>query len=443
MNKTVGIIAEYNPFHKGHEYHIRRSKEMTGAKYCIVVMSGDYVQRGQAALVNKYERTKWALDHGADLVLELPVPLCCASAEYFAKGGVRILNDTSCVDFLSFGSECGDIEALDKISSILENEDETFKAAMQDGLKNGLSFPVARATALECTLREKPLDSLDPEDAARILKDPNNVLALEYIRALSHFESVIRPVTVKRQGAAYNDDEPDIFYKNGRNENDTTGYDVSDKVEEFVSASAIRKALKDMGSAYIRDAVPQDVYETLTASPLLFDDDLSGLIHYRLLTSRNTRGDYTSFGDISIELSNRMENHLTDYTILSEFISLLKTRNYTHSRISRALLNILLDIYKYDLNGIKRRDYGTGYAILLGFKKDSGELLSAIKEKGTLKLITKQSDLREINDSEIRRFMEINLCSSAIYNCLIKGKYGSDPKALAYGDHAAFSPIVI
>ena len=425
MDKTVGIIAEYNPFHKGHEYHIRRSKEMTGAKYCIVVMSGDYVQRGQAALVNKYERTKWALNHGADLVLELPLPLCCASAEYFAKGGVRILNDTGCVDYLSFGSECGDIDALVQISSILENEDDTFKAVMQDGLKNGLSYPAARAAALECTLREKPLDSLDPENAVSILRDPNNVLALEYIRALSHFESGIKPVTVKRQGAAYDDDN------------------VSDKVDGYASASAIRKALREKMPVDIRDAVLQDVYETLTASPLLFDDDLSGLIHYRLLTSRNTRGDYTSFADISTELSNRMENHLTDYTILSEFIGLLKTRNYTHSRISRALLNILLDIYKYDLSGIKRRDYGTGYATLLGFRKDSGELLSAIKEKGKLKLITKQSDLKEINDSEIRRFMEMNLCSSAIYDCLIKGKYGSDPKALAYSDHAAFSPIVV
>lgn len=425
-DKTVGIIAEYNPFHKGHEYHIRRSKEMTGAKYCIAVMSGDYVQRGQAALVNKYERTKWALDHGADLVLELPVPLCCASAEYFAKGGVRILNDTGCTDFLSFGSECGDIDTLSKISGILKNENDGFKETMQNGLKNGLSYPAARAAALEDIVKSDTSLSLDPAGAVKILDNPNNVLAMEYLDAIAHFSSAIKPVTVKRQGAAYGDDSMEI-----------AGTD-------FASATAVRKALKDMGPAdAVSSALPNDVYEALKTSPMLFDDDISGFIHYRLLTATNTKCDYTSYAEISRELSNRIENNLSAYTVLGEFIELLKTRNYTYSRISRALLNIMLDVYGFDLDGLKRMDYGTGYATLLGFRKEAGELLSEIKEKGKLKLITRRADIAEISDSKIRRYVEMNLCASDIYDCIIKSKYGSDPKSHAYDTHNAFSPVIL
>ncbi len=429
-DKTVGIIAEYNPFHKGHEYHIRRSKEITGADRCIVVMSGDYVQRGQAALVNKYERAKWALSHGADLVLELPVPFCCASAEYFARGGVRILNDTGCVGHLSFGSECGDLDTLLKIAAVLEAETENFKAALHEGLQRGLSYPAARAEALKLSLKDELTGELT--DASAIINSPNNVLALEYLMALRHFNFEIMPVTIKRQGADYHDE---------RIEAAISGTD-------FSSATAIRKVLKENTSAEketecLSNSLPQDVYKDLLAAPLLFDDDLSGLVHFALLTRANVRGDYTSYGDVSKELSNRIENHLPEYSSLSGFTELLKTKNHTYSRISRSLLNILLDIRKDDLELLKLKDYGLGYATVLGFRKEAVDLMTEIKENGNLRLITKRSELRELKEHDERRFFEMNLRASDIYDCLIRNKYGVSDPAFAYDGHGAFSPVIL
>ena len=174
--KIVGLITEYNPFHNGHEYHIQQAKKITGADYCIAVMSGNYVQRGAPAFLPKHLRADMALRSGCDLIIELPVCYATGSAEYFAKGAISILNNLGCVDFICFGSECGEYNKLEKIASLLAEEPEDFKSLLQNNLKSGKTFPLARQQALKDYLNDDSLDC--------ILEEPNNILGIEYIKAL-------------------------------------------------------------------------------------------------------------------------------------------------------------------------------------------------------------------------------------------------------------------
>ncbi|MBR4277086.1 MAG: nucleotidyltransferase family protein, partial [Lachnospiraceae bacterium] len=193
-----GIIAEYNPFHNGHIAHLEKTKEQTNADYTIVAMSGNFVQRGAPAVVDKYVRTKMALEGGADLVLEIPTCYSTSSAEYFASAGVALLDKIGVVDYLSFGSESGDIEILNHIASILLEEPPEFSEYMQRYLREGYTYPLARNNAL--IQYENSLF-----DATRVLESPNNILAIEYIKAILRRESTITPFTIKRQGSNYHD----------------------------------------------------------------------------------------------------------------------------------------------------------------------------------------------------------------------------------------------
>ena len=185
--KTAGIIAEYNPFHTGHQYHIEQTRAITGADFIIVVMSGDFVQRGAPAFLSKLVRTKMALLGGADLVLELPASCSCQSAEYFAYHGVSLLHALGCVDFLSFGSECGDITQLRQAADFLTMESDAYKKYLRSLLQSGCSYPTARAKAAA---------ALHPENAgfSTILDSPNNILGIEYLKALKRLKSAILPV---------------------------------------------------------------------------------------------------------------------------------------------------------------------------------------------------------------------------------------------------------
>ena len=190
--KTVGIIAEFNPLHNGHKYLLDEAKRLSGADFCIVVMSGNFVQRGSPALLDKYTRTQMALLNGVDLVIELPVIYATASAEYFARGAVRLLDKLGVVDIITFGSECGNIELLKKAATELTEETPDFKKNLQDNLKKGLSFPKARSQAIG-----KQGDG----------SEPNNILGIEYIKALNYWDSSITPTTIERKGSGYHDEQ--------------------------------------------------------------------------------------------------------------------------------------------------------------------------------------------------------------------------------------------
>ena len=174
--KIVGLITEYNPFHNGHKYHIEKAKEITGAEYVIAVMSGDFVQRGAPAVMPKHLRAEMALHGGCDMIIELPVRYATGSAEYFASGAISILDGLGCVDAICFGSECGDYASLEKIAKVLADEPDDYKLLLQNNLKAGYSFPVARQIALENYFHDDKLNA--------VIKEPNNILGIEYIKAM-------------------------------------------------------------------------------------------------------------------------------------------------------------------------------------------------------------------------------------------------------------------
>lgn len=236
--KVVGIVAEYNPFHNGHRYHIEEARKCTGADFVVVVMSGDFVQRGEPAVIDKYHRTEMALSQGADLVLELPAAFACASAEYFATGAVSLLHALGCVDTLCFGSECGHLDLLEEIADLFIQEPSEYKEYLKTALKSGYSFPAARDEALKEYFAE---DLVKTAQIASVLSAPNNILGIEYIKALKVLGSSIRPVTITRMGQGYHE---------------TTFSD------SFCSATALRRLLETPNTApgCMQSQVPEAVF---------------------------------------------------------------------------------------------------------------------------------------------------------------------------------------
>lgn len=406
--KVVGIITEYNPFHNGHKYQIENLKKRTGADYCIVVMSGNFLQRGVPALCSKYDRARMALSCGVDLVLELPTLWATSSAELFAKGGVSVLANTGVVTHLGFGAETDDLELLRTVSSILKEEPSEYTTALRDALRQGEAFPVARAKAL-CSV----LNGYSDIYLEEVLSSPNNILALEYLKALPEH---ITPVLVQRKGAGYHDTSMDT---------------------ELPSASAIREALfstKPDTSAgnvsvdMLATAMPEKAYEVLQGciaqNALINTADLSEILGYRLLSL--SREELPVFADCSEELANTISNRLSNYQGFDTFCQELKSKNYTYTRISRTLLHILLNIKEKDIEIGRQAGYAP-YLRVLGFRKESSELLSAIKKEAQTPLITKVADYTSYFDNHTNPLMELDLYASALYQQILTTRKGVAP----------------
>ena len=397
--KTVGIIAEYNPFHNGHAYQIAMAKKMTGADYCIVVMSGNFVQRGIPAIMDKYLRTQSALNNGADLVLELPVYYAASSAEYFASGAVALLDKLGVTDTLCFGSECGDIEILSALSEALLTETPEFKQILKRQMKSGASYPQARNHALSVTAPH--LTGTLP-----VLQSPNNILGLEYIKALKKRQSRIQPYTLNRLGADYH----------------TASLEAS-----YSSALAIRESIRQRKDIqYIQDQVPSTVYDLMERAfghtfPIL-PDDLSTLLPYKLLLEQ--KDSYTSYLDIDTSFSDRLSRMLSSYTDHASFCDQLKTKNMTYTRVSRNLLHILLNIYQKDMDSFCKEDY-IYYARLLGFKKEAESLLSLIKERSTIPFLSKLADADSVlQQKNGLKMLAADIRAAHIYSLLTQQKFG-------------------
>ena len=364
---AAGIIAEYNPFHNGHEYHIRRTREETGADFIVVAMSGNFVQRGAPALIDKYRRTKSALLSGADIVLQIPPSYSLASAEGFAEGAVSLLMSTGVIQYLSFGTEAGSLSDLNKIARILADESAEFKKSLQKHLKSGIPFPNARARALiDCCPGMSGITELT--------SSPNNILAIEYLKSLIRYRSTIKPVTIKRFGAGYND--PYVPGQAG------------------ISAKAIREAVSygsynDSMSEYMPEDSFNSIKEAIEKKQVLTEDDFSEMIIYKLISERQQG--YTKYLDVSDDLSDRIVNNLDKYTGFSNFCNLIKTRDKTYTRVSRALFHILLGIKdkeeaSYDYTG------RCPYIRILGFRKNAESLVSDMKSSSSVPIITGYTD---------------------------------------------------
>lgn len=413
--KIVGLITEYNPFHNGHEYHIQKSKEVTGADAVIVVMSGNFVQRGAPAIMPKHLRAKVALKSGASLVLELPVCFSTGSAEYFAQGAVALLDSLGCVDSLCFGSECGEIDSLTRIAQVLADEPEDYRLILRSYLKEGIAFPRARERALSDYLKDRSL--------SRILSSPNNTLGVEYIKALIRLKSSIRPYTILRKDSRYHADTLE-----------TDG--------GFSSATAIRKLLlfsgsslrTDMDTPYdepklssvltrLEDHVPPECVSLLERTHLIrypvYSNDFSLLVKYQLM--QESRGTLTRYADISEELANRIMKHLNDFQNFDQFCDLLKTKEVTYSRISRALLHVILGI-RSSLFEQLREDRMVHYARMLGFVRKDREVLSLIKNRSSVPLIPKLSDMDALSERG-EQMLHLDIFASNLYESVISNKF--------------------
>ena len=394
MNVTA-IISEYNPLHKGHLYHIETARKETNADFVITIMSGNFVQRGTPAVLDKYIRAEAALKSGVDLVLELPVMYATASAEYFALGGVSLANTLGCVTHLSFGSEYGQAEKFMTAANLLLNEPEEMKLPLKEALKEGLSYPAARAYAVKVS---------HPE-LADVLDDPNNILGVEYCKALLKLKSRIQPHTIKRQGQNYHSEDTHCG---------------------FASATGIRKlwsnsdsknteALKEQLAPAIFDSVSTHLnYQPLT------EDDFSMLLRYKLITEN--RAHLTEYFGVSKELSSRIYKHLNEFESFSSFAELLKTKNITRTAINRALLHILLDVKASDVQEVTKRGC-VDYVRVLGFRKETAPLLKMISNIPEIPLITNLSDAPVLCKTDIQADQIYQIGASHKYNSLYKNEY--------------------
>lgn len=407
--KVTGIIAEYNPFHKGHAYHIRRTRELTGADYIITVISGDYVQRGMPALMDKYLRCEMALSQGADLVLELPVAYATASAESFAMGAVSLLDKLGVTDFLCFGSECGDLEKLSYLARHLKEESPAFSEAIQSELKAGQPYPLARQRAIEIC-RQIPGALSQPEEMTcdeiqSLLNEPNNILALEYLKSLQRRNSTIKPLTIKRESSGYHDTSADT---------------------ELVSATAIRSLYQTGELSQLAGTVPSSVLEILEREYQrrfpIFADDFSMCLYYRLLMEKERNVSLSYYQDVSRELGLRIYNELPSYEGYEAFCMHIKTRQYTLTRINRSLLHILLNIKGKDYQFYSMHDF-IPYIRVLGFREASGALLSAIKKSCPVPLITKMADADRRLNTCGRKMLSQEVFASNLYRKMQENKF--------------------
>ena len=401
--KTAGIIVEYNPFHNGHLYHLQRAREIAGADYIVAVMSGDFVQRGEPSLLDKYVRARMALLCGADLVLELPVPFATGSAGDFAAGAVSLLDKLGVVDALCFGSECGRMEPLLSLARLLAAEPLSFSHTLKQGLRQGLSYPQARARALF---------SLSDARDLPLLSSPNNILGLEYCIALLRRNSAIRPVTLPRRGNGYHD--PDL----------TDG----GKGAAFSSAFAIRRALRTFLSGEKKDPPLSDPFSWLLSSvpealhPLwrtllgenrfLFSADFTPFLKYRILCGASSG--FSSCADVSRELSGKLQKIGTEFLDWDDLCRRLKTKELTYTRISRALCHILLSIGQDDLMRARAADF-VPYARILGLRRSATELLSSIKKNSSIPLIAKLADAPRQLSHEALALLQSDILAADLY----------------------------
>lgn len=391
--KTVGIIAEYNPFHNGHKYQIEQARKITGADYCIVVMSGNFVQRGEPAVFDKYTRTKMALSEGADLVFELPVCFATSSAELFAASAVSLLDHLGCTDFLCFGSECGSLPQLSAIADILSQEPVPFRSCLQDLLRQGHTYPEAMSKAYEYYAKNLYSGETEVSFDQSLFTEPNNLLAIEYLKTCKRRNSSIIPITIPRKGQAYHATQAD---------------------EPFSSASAIRNSIASgADNVQLSKWIPASALSQIRCKQALQADDFSALLD----TFRIYEKDYARYAGISHDFSNRLLSFSLTPMTFSDLARKIKTRQYTYSYISRGLLHLLLQIKKEDIELGKSSDY-TPYLRILGVRKDATYLLRRIKAHTDLPLINK------LADAAPNRLLELDIQAAHLYRSVLYHKTG-------------------
>jgi len=383
--KTLGIITEYNPFHNGHLYHLSKAKEITGADYVVAVMSGNFLQRGEPAIINKWARAKMALNTGVDLVIELPFVFSTQDANGFAFGAVKLLDSLQIIDFLCFGCETDNLNILYSISNFLHTEPQKYKELILHNSKNGYEFPRVRAQAL-CEYHRifgiDGLEKISPLELNKLLKHPNNILALEYLKHLINLKSKIKPIAIKRIGA---------------------GYHQKNIKGKFSSATSIRNEILNSLSSpktdlfmlndKIKSTIPQSGFPVLEKElregrgPITSDS----YRQYILATLRRmSLEDISRIQGVTEGLENRIKKASLKSFTVEQLINSIKTRRYTRTKIQRIILHLMTNLSKKDVKTFNR--CGPLYARILGFSNKGKSLLRAIKKSSTTPLISKLSN---------------------------------------------------
>lgn len=396
--EICGIVTEYNPFHNGHQRHIAESIQTANADCVIAVMSGNFVQRGEPAIIDKFARTKMALLNGVDMVLELPVYYATAGAEHFARAAVSVLENCGIVGSICFGSESGDITALKAVAHKLLNEDGEFKSTLKQALSKGVSYPKARQAALE---RCGGLTEL-------ALNEPNNILAIEYLKAIELLSSPIVPYTIKRQGAHYHSEN------------------ISS--ENIASATAIRKTILNAPTDALCGVMPQNCLDILrneinSGNITRSIDEFSDIFHYIVATTDSDI--LKNIADVDEGLENRIIACAQSRYLISDIASAVKTKRYVLTKIKRALLHIILSITKEDFNYFNADGYSQ-YIRVLGFRKQSEHLLTLLHEKAKLPVITNLKYADRLLCESAKRMLQKEIEATQIYQAAMK-KNNAEP----------------
>ena len=389
---VLGIIAEYNPFHNGHLYHLLKSKEEAKADFTIAIIGGNFTQRGEASLVDKWTKAEMALANGVDLVIELPTLYSTSSAENFADGAIKILDSLKIVDTISFGTETEDLNKLNNIANVLHNEPKEFKAILDEKLKKGLSFPKAREEALVKYLNNPTYSSL--------ISSPNNILAVEYLKALKKYKSKIKPICIKRKSA---------------------GHLSFDYTGEVTSATAIRKLVNDNDLKKAKKFLTPSSYTILTEEFKKghYVKDISIFERIMIYNLRNMSIDeIADLPDVSEGLENLIKKAANSCNSIDEFINIVSSKRYTETRIRRILLYSLLKITKKDMSLSKKT---LPYIRVLGFNNNGKKLISQIsKVNSKINIIT-----------SVKKFTDVNT-NKSLLNLLDKDIYSTNVYTLGY-----------
>ena len=387
MNKILAIVAEYNPFHNGHLYHLQKSKKIINPDYSICIMSGNFCERGDTSIIDKWSKTEVALKCGFDMVIELPTLYSISSAENFAEGALKILDVFGDDVTLSFGSECGDIITLNHVSDVLSNEPEEFKTILSHELSKGLSYPKARENALLLYLN-------DVRKYANILSSPNNILGIEYLKAIKRLNSKVKPFTIQRIDSGYN----------------------SMKIKDrLASATAIRELINN--NKNIKKLVPSPSYNmiinNLKKGKLV--NDISVFEKEIIYTLRKMSiAEIANLKDVSEGLENSIKQAANSCNNLEDLINLVKSKRYTRSRIQRILLYSILNITKKDIqNSYKVKPY----VRVLGVSSRGKHLLPYISDpKSKQPVITSvKKFMEENNNRNLKEMLNKDILATNMY----------------------------
>ena len=379
--KILGLIVEYNPFHNGHLYHLQKSIEKTKATHTIAIMSGNFLQRGEPALFDKYTRAHAAVKNGVDLVIELPTMFACQSAEIFSHGAITTLNSLNCVDAICFGSEEGDVDILYTISKILVDEPEEFKISLKKYLSDGMLFPTARSLALFDYINDFKLLDISKEKLLNILNSSNNILGLEYIKSILKLNSKIKPYTITRVQSDYN----------------------SETIESNIcSATAIRKQLKDLNDiSSISKVVPNNTFDVLKSKidddfyPM-FDDNYFEILSSIIIRDKNILNTYF---DVNEGIENKIYQSIFTSLTLDDLKESIKSKRYTMTKIK-------------NVNNIP-------YIRILAFNDKGREIIKNIKTNSDINIINKFSNISFSKDDEVfKTLIDYDIKASNIYNLI-------------------------